>query len=58
MASFESSDSTETNVANITISNESLHKSGESIVVAGKGMNKTVKVNPLTSFYKLDIEFH
>ncbi|XP_014203430.1 tectonin beta-propeller repeat-containing protein [Copidosoma floridanum] len=33
-------------VANITISNETLNKSGESIIVSGKGMGSTVKVNP------------
>ncbi|XP_066589836.1 tectonin beta-propeller repeat-containing protein [Prorops nasuta] len=37
---------TEASVANITISNESLTKSGESIVVSGKGMGSTIKVNP------------
>lgn len=31
-------DLTEASVANITISNESLTKTGESIVVSGKGM--------------------
>lgn len=39
------SDLTEASVANITISNESLTKTGESIVVSGKGMGSTVKVN-------------
>lgn len=34
----------ENSVANITISNETLNKSGESIVVKGKGMSSTVKV--------------
>lgn len=38
-------DLTEASVANITISNESLTKTGESIVVSGKGMGSTVKVN-------------
>uniref|UniRef100_A0ABD2WY66 Galectin domain-containing protein n=1 Tax=Trichogramma kaykai TaxID=54128 RepID=A0ABD2WY66_9HYME len=33
-------------VANITISNETLNKSGESIFVTGKGMGSTVKINP------------
>lgn len=47
---FSSGGSTEINefnensVANITISNETLNKSGESIVVSGKGMSSTVKV--------------
>ncbi|KAF7379139.1 tectonin beta-propeller repeat-containing protein isoform X1 [Vespula maculifrons] len=44
--SLNMSDFAETNVANITISNESLTKTGESIVVSGKGMSSTVKVNP------------
>jgi tectonin beta-propeller repeat-containing protein 1 len=35
----------ENSVANITISNETLNKSGESIIVSGKGMSSTVKVN-------------
>lgn len=38
-------DLTEASVANITISNESLTKTGESIVISGKGMSSTVKVN-------------
>ena len=41
---MDTSDLTQTSVANITISNESLPKSGESIVVSGKGMGSTVKV--------------
>ncbi|XP_012270435.1 tectonin beta-propeller repeat-containing protein [Orussus abietinus] len=36
----------DTNVNDITISNESLKKSGESIVVSGEGMSSTIKVNP------------
>lgn len=43
--SLDMSDLTEASVANITISNESLTKTGESIVVSGKGMGSTVKVN-------------
>lgn len=42
--SLDMGDLTEDNVANITISNESLPKSGESFVVKGKGMGSTVKV--------------
>jgi len=42
--SVDASDLSEASVANITISNESLAKSGESIVVSGKGMGSTVKV--------------
>lgn len=46
---------TEASVANITISNESLSKGGESIVVSGKGMSSTVKVDTRTEiFYLLD----
>ncbi|XP_015595651.1 tectonin beta-propeller repeat-containing protein [Cephus cinctus] len=44
--SMDMGDLTAASVANITISNESLAKSGESIVVPGKGMSSTVKVNP------------
>ncbi|XP_046426690.1 tectonin beta-propeller repeat-containing protein isoform X1 [Neodiprion fabricii] len=44
--SVNTNDLTEASVANITISNESLTKGGESIVVSGKGMSNTVKVNP------------
>ncbi|XP_043272116.1 tectonin beta-propeller repeat-containing protein isoform X2 [Venturia canescens] len=44
--SVELCDLTEASVASITISNESLSQSGESIVVSGKGMGSTVKVNP------------
>ncbi|KZC04781.1 Tectonin beta-propeller repeat-containing protein, partial [Dufourea novaeangliae] len=44
--SLDMSDLTEASVANITISNESLTKTGESIVVSGKGMGSTVKINP------------
>lgn len=40
-------DLTEASVANITISNESLTKTGESIVVSGKGMSNVVKVSKL-----------
>jgi len=42
--SVDTSDLNEASVANITISNESLAKSGESIIVSGKGMGSTVKV--------------
>lgn len=31
-------------MAHITISNESLNKNGESIIVSGKGMSSTIKV--------------
>lgn len=41
---MDASDLNEASVASITISNESLAKSGESIVVSGKGMSSTVKV--------------
>ncbi|XP_017792248.1 PREDICTED: tectonin beta-propeller repeat-containing protein [Habropoda laboriosa] len=44
--SLDMGDLTEASVANITISNESLTKTGESIVVSGKGMGSTVKINP------------
>ncbi|XP_031840484.2 tectonin beta-propeller repeat-containing peroxin 23 isoform X2 [Nomia melanderi] len=44
--SLDMGDLTEASVANITISNESLTKTGESIVVSGKGMSSTVKINP------------
>ncbi|KAL6266845.1 hypothetical protein P5V15_003674 [Pogonomyrmex californicus] len=44
--SMDTSDMNEASVASITISNESLAKSGESIVVSGKGMGSTVKINP------------
>ncbi|XP_011065676.1 PREDICTED: tectonin beta-propeller repeat-containing protein [Acromyrmex echinatior] len=45
--SVDTSDLNEASVANITISNESLTKSGESIIVSGKGMGgSTVKINP------------
>jgi len=42
--SVDTSDLNEASVATITISNESLAKSGESIIVSGKGMGSTVKV--------------
>jgi len=42
--SIDTSDLNEASVATITISNESLAKSGESIIVSGKGMGSTVKV--------------
>lgn len=45
-SSLDAADLTQASVANITISNESLAKSGESIVVSGKGMSSTVKINP------------
>lgn len=41
---MDAGDLNEASVASITISNESLAKSGESIVVSGKGMSSTVKV--------------
>lgn len=41
---MDTADLNEASVANITISNESLAKSGESIIVSGKGMGSTVKV--------------
>ncbi|OAD62069.1 Tectonin beta-propeller repeat-containing protein [Eufriesea mexicana] len=44
--SLDMGDLTEASVANITISNESLTKTGESIVVSGKGMGTVVKINP------------
>ncbi|TGZ54256.1 Tectonin beta-propeller repeat-containing protein [Temnothorax longispinosus] len=44
--SVDTSDLNEASVASITISNESLAKSGESIIVSGKGMGSTVKINP------------
>ena len=44
--SLEPNDLTEASVASITISNESLSQSGESIIISGKGMGSTVKVNP------------
>lgn len=44
--SLDMADLTEASVASITISNESLTKTGESIVVSGKGMGSTVKINP------------
>ncbi|KAK1121372.1 hypothetical protein K0M31_010666 [Melipona bicolor] len=44
--SLDMDDLTEASVANITISNESLTKTGESIVVSGKGMGNVVKINP------------
>lgn len=43
-------DLTEASVASITISNESLSQSGESIVVSGKGMVGTVKVREIGFF--------
>ncbi|XP_058805378.1 tectonin beta-propeller repeat-containing protein isoform X2 [Phymastichus coffea] len=46
VGSVEINDTNEINPANIAISNETLHKSGESIVISGKGMGSTVKVNP------------
>lgn len=50
--SVDTSDLNEASVASITISNESLAKSGESIVVSGKGMGSTVKVK---TFLYLDL---
>ncbi|XP_011494826.1 PREDICTED: tectonin beta-propeller repeat-containing protein [Ceratosolen solmsi marchali] len=44
--SLETSELNENSVANITISNEALNKSGESIIISGKGMSSTIKVNP------------
>nr|XP_012138100.1 PREDICTED: tectonin beta-propeller repeat-containing protein isoform X2 [Megachile rotundata] len=44
--SLDMADLSEASVANITISNESLTKTGESIVVSGKGMGSTIKINP------------
>lgn len=44
-SSVNTNDMTEASVANITISNESLSKGGESIIVSGKGMSSTVKVD-------------
>ncbi|KAJ8680209.1 hypothetical protein QAD02_015996 [Eretmocerus hayati] len=44
--SLETTELDANSIANITISNETLSKSGESIVVSGKGMGSTVKVNP------------
>lgn len=43
----------QTSVANITISNETLNKSGESIIVSGKGMGSTVKVSKIIQLFNL-----
>lgn len=51
--SVDTSDLNEASVASITISNESLAKSGESIIVSGKGMGSTVKV---TMFLELRLK--
>ena len=53
--SVDTSDLNEASVANITISNESLAKSGESIIVSGKGMGgSTVKVKMFLRFKNTD----
>lgn len=53
--SVDTSDLNEASVASITISNESLAKSGESIIVSGKGMGSTVKVKMLLELRLKDI---
>ena len=45
--SLEVSEIDSNSVASIAISNENLNKSGESVVVTGKGMGSTVKVGDL-----------
>lgn len=54
--SVDTSDLNEANVASITISNESLTKSGESIIVSGKGMGSTVKVKMFLETRLKDID--
>lgn len=53
--SVDAGDLNEASVASITISNESLAKSGESIVVSGKGMSSTVKVQALLTLVEISI---
>lgn len=55
-SSIDAGDLNEASVANITISNESLAKSGESIIVSGKGMSSTVKVKTFLESNKVYID--
>ncbi|KMQ88829.1 tectonin beta-propeller repeat-containing [Lasius niger] len=53
-SSIDTGDLNEASVASITISNESLTKSGESIIVSGKGMGSTVKVKIFLELDKIN----
>lgn len=55
-SSIDAGDLNEASVASITISNESLTKSEESIIVSGKGMSSTVKVKIFLESNKVYID--